>query len=282
MKLPLRLVKPSKTAIVLIVAIGIGLLAAFGARHYFRARIAQIESEAGDRMVSVVVAKADLPKGSVLSSATVAVRPVPRDYVHGSAIRPEDFSQAEGQQLAYDLGAGETVLWSLLEGKKAPTFSARVAEGRRAVTVPVDEISSISGMLEPGDTIDLLVSFEQQGRRRALPLLQNVRVMATGQRSADDPKTGESRQYETVTLDTTPDEARAVILAREAGRITALLRNPQDAVAAAPSDELRDWLYGRVVRAPRVAAPGVQVLYGGGVVPSEVPRLTGASAGAAR
>lgn len=282
MKLPLRLAKPGKTGIVLIVAIGVGLLAAFGARHYFRARIAQIESAAGEGLVSVVVAKADLPKGSVLSSATVAVRPIPRDYAHGSAIRPEDFSQIDGQRLGYDLGAGEAVLWSLLEGKKAPTFSARVAEGRRAVTVPVDEISSISGMLEPGDTIDLLVSFEQQGRKKALPLLQNVRVMATGQRSSDDPKTGESRQYETVTLDTTPEEARAVILAREAGRITALLRNPQDAVAAAPSEELRDWLYGRPPRAARAAAPGVQVLYGGGTVPSEVPRVAGGPAGAPR
>ena len=278
MKLRLRLAKPGKTGIVLIVAIGIGLLAALGARRYFSARIAQIESAAGEGMVSVVVAKADLPKGAVLSSATVAVRQVPRDYVHRSAIRPEDFPQAEGQQLAYELGAGEAVLWSLLEGKKVSTFSARVAEGRRAVTVPVDEISSISGMLEPGDTIDLVVSFEQQGRRKALPLLQNVRVMATGQRSADDPKTGESRQYETVTLDTTPDEARTVILAREAGRITALLRNPQDDIAASPSDELRNWLYGRPPRAARAAAPGVQVLYGGGVVPSEVPRIAVAPA----
>ncbi len=52
--------------------------------------------------------------------------------------------------------------------------------------------------------------------------------MATGQRSVDDPKSGERRQYSTVTLDTTLEQAQSVIAAREAGKLTALLRNPLD------------------------------------------------------
>ncbi len=52
--------------------------------------------------------------------------------------------------------------------------------------------------------------------------------MATGQRVVDDPKSGERRQYSTVTLDTTQAQAQSVVIAREAGKITALLRNPQD------------------------------------------------------
>jgi len=120
------------------------------------------------------------------------------------------------------------ILWSLMEGKRTPTFSARVEAGRRAMTVPVDEISSISGMLEPGDTVDLMVTLDQRGRKLTFPLLQTVQVMATGQRVVDDPKTGDRRSYSTVTLDITPEQAQYVIVAREAGRITALLRNPQD------------------------------------------------------
>ncbi len=125
------------------------------------------------------------------------------------------------------------ILWGLLEGRRVPTFSARVEAGRRAITVAVDEISSISGLLEPGDTVDLLVSAEQKGRKQTFPFLEGVQVLATGQRSVDDPKSGTRRQYSTVTLDTTPEQARHVIVAREVGKITALLRNPQDRQAGA-------------------------------------------------
>ncbi|SER23988.1 pilus assembly protein CpaB [Solimonas aquatica] len=257
-----RVPKLGRTGIVLIVALGVGVLSALSARYYFKARIAAIDAEANQRVVSVVVAKTALHKGDVLSRKTLAVRSIPRQYAHLTAVSPDEFQHIDGERIAYDLEAGEAVLWGLLESKRAPTFSARIAEGRRAVTVPVDEINSISGLLEPGDTIDLIVSFEQQGKVRAVPLLQGVKVMATGQRSVDDPKTGEAREYETVTLDTTPEEARAVILAREGGHITALLRNPDDVPGPSSSSDLNAWLYGKPAAAGR--SNSVPVLYGGG------------------
>lgn len=264
MKLPSKIPKPGKTWMVLAVAISIGLLAALGARHYFSNRIAQIDADASSRMVKVVVAKVALHKGDVVSAENVAVRPIPADYAHATSVRPDEFEHLDGERVGYDVEPGEAILWGLLETKKLPTFSARIVDGRRAVTVPVDEINSISGMLEPGDTIDLMVSLDRMGRKTAAPLLQGLRVMATGQRSVDDPKTGEARQYETVTLDTTPAEARTIILAREAGRITALLRNPQDTRSAGPPADIDSLLYGPPLRPLRRAeAHGVPVLYGG-------------------
>jgi pilus assembly protein CpaB len=101
------------------------------------------------------------------------------------------------------------------------------------MTLQVDEINSISGMLDPGDVIDLIVSVDRKGRKRTLPLLQGVKVMATGQRLAEDPASGERRQFSTVTIDIAPQQAAVLILARETGRITALLRNPGDRDGAA-------------------------------------------------
>ncbi len=218
----------NKTWIALIVALGLGVLAAVGARSYFVNRMADIEQRARGKMVAVVVAKADLPRGTRLSADNVVVRQIPGDYAHSVAVTPEQFDRIEGQPLSYPVKRGEMILWGLMEGKRTPTFSARVETGRRALTVPVDEISSISGMLEPGDVIDLMVSLDQKGRKLTFPLLQSVQVLATGQRVVDDPKSGERRSYSTVTLDTTPEQAQYVIVGRDAGRITALLRNPQD------------------------------------------------------
>lgn len=134
------------------------------------------------------------------------------------------------------------------------------------MTVPVDEINSISGMLEPGDIIDLMVTMERNGKRITFALLQSVQVMATGQRSVDDAAAGEKRSYSTVTLDTTPQQAQNIIVAREAGKLTALLRNPQDkALMGKGSYDIAALLgqgnapVGNVARERR----GVPVIYGG-------------------
>lgn len=263
MKLPLpRNFKLSKSWIVLGVALGVGLLAALAARSYLSSQMAAIEARAKGKMVNMVVAKQDLSKGAKLSGDNVAVRPIPVDYAHSTAVPPGEFDRIEGQTLAYDVKGGEMIMWSLLEGKKVPTFSARVESGHRAMTVPVDEINSISGMLEPGDMIDLIVTIDHQNKKVTFPLLQSVQVMATGQRSVDDPKGGERRQYATVTLDTTPEQAQSVIVAREAGKITALLRNPQD---KQPIGKVRGEVAALLGMNGDLASGdgGVPVLYGG-------------------
>jgi pilus assembly protein CpaB len=275
----IKSMRPNKTWVVLGVALAIGLLAALAARSYLANRVADLEAKARGKNVNVVVAKADLPKGTKLSSANVAVRPVPSDYAHSSSVLPDQFDRVEGQALAFNVKSGEAILWSLMEGKKVPTFSARVDAGRRAITVPVDEINSISGLLEPGDLIDLLVTIDLKGKKITVPLLQSVRVMATGQRSVDDPKSGERRLYSTVTLDTDPQQAQNVVVAREAGRLTALLRNPEDKLPLKGMQGDLAALLG-ATNSPAAASTTdsvkeVPVIYGGraGKIPPEALRL---------
>ena len=273
MKLPnLASIRPTKTWIVPGVAIGIGLLAAIAARSYLANRLAEVESRSKGNTVNVIVAKRELRKGDRISTDTVAVRPIPVDYAHSQAIAPEHFDRVEGQALAYPVKSGEMVLWGLLENRHAATFSVRVKPGHRAITVPVDEINSISGLLEPGDAIDLMASIGENGKTHVFTLLQNVLVMATGQRAENDPKSGEKRLYSTVTLDTSPDEAFYIIRAREAGKLTALLRNPDDRsplgkTPGDPGDFFDTRRNGR--------AGGVPVLTGGsgGSIPEEARRL---------
>lgn len=232
MKLPkISSVRPTKTWIVLGVAVCIGILSALAARSYLSNRLAEIDARANGKTVSIVVAKRELRKGERLSTDNVSVRPIPLDYAHSQAIAPDNFDRIDGQALAYPVKAGEMILWGLLENKRTATFSVRVTPGHRAMTVPVDEINSISGLLEPGDAIDLMASVRKDDKEFVFPLLQNVVVMATGQRSTDDPKNGEKRLYSTVTLDTSPQQALDIIRARAAGKLTALLRNPEDKAA---------------------------------------------------
>lgn len=221
----------------LAVALALGGLAAWAAKSYLATRVAAIESQAQGKKVSLVVAKRDITDGEVLSADNLAVRDIPVEYAHSGAINPEQFDEIDGQRIVQGVKSGELVLWSLLSGQQAPAFSTVVAVGRRAITVPVDEINSISGMLQPGDFIDLMATIERNGRKRIFPLLQNVKVLATGQKPVNSKPANNlqnpdqamvDNNYATVTLDADPQEAQTVIMAREIGKITALLRNPQD------------------------------------------------------
>jgi pilus assembly protein CpaB len=266
---------PRKTWIVLCIALAIGMLAAVGARSWLANRMADMEYKANGGRQELVVAKALIKRGEPVVSDKVAVRSIPVEFAHASAIRPDEFPRMENRLLSQDVLAGEAILASMLEPKKPPTFSAQVATGRRAITVPVDEINSISGMLEPGDLIDLLVSLDQQGRKVTVPLMHSVVVMATGQRSLHDPKSGERRVYSTVTLDADPQQAQYLIVARETGRLTALLRNPEDRFPIKGNAIDLAALLGVGIAPDGSDTRQVPVLYGGrsGKIPPEGLRL---------
>lgn len=274
----LKQIRPNKTWIIFGVAISIGGAAAFAARGYLTDQISEIEARAKGKTTAVVVAKVDVPKGEKLSPANAAVREVPVEYAHSGAVTPDQFDRIAGQAVAYPLKSGEMILWSLMETQKAPTFSARVEPGHRAITVAVDEINSISGMLEPGDTIDLIATMDRGGRPTTIPLLQGILVMATGQRSVDDPKSGERRQFSTVTLDTTPQQAQSLIVARELGKITALLRNPQDKQLI--GNPRADLIVAQPRRADRPRRT-IPVIYGGTIsrLPTDALRIPTVAAG---
>jgi pilus assembly protein CpaB len=268
--------KINKNWIVLLAALSVGGLAAFGAKNYLSGQMAEIEArEKNKAMVQVVVAKTDLPKGSPLTAETVAVRSIPKEWTHSGAITPEQFGRTEGSLLAYPAQAGEPVIWAQLEGQRAPTFSARLTAGRRAVTVPVDEISSLSGMVEPGDLIDIVVSIKQDKRSFTFTLLQSVSVLATGTKASQQEKDPENRgrTFTTITLDTSPEDAKRVIAAREVGRVTALLRAPSDisSVSKARSDALT--LLGLATGLGSTSS-SVPVIYGGGPI-TEGQRMNG-------
>jgi pilus assembly protein CpaB len=271
----------NKTWLSLSVALLIGLLTALAARSFLSHQIRAISESTKRETVDVVVAKTELAAGDKLSSQNLAVRKVPVDFAQSGALRPEDFSRVQGKAIAFNLRSGEMIMWSQMETQRAPTFSARLAPGRRAITVVVDEINSISGMLEPGDLIDLMFAMEQNGQKVVVPLLQSVQVMATGQRVADDPKSGEKTQFATVTLDATPEQARSIIIARETGKLTALLRNPEDKAPIGLKSINTAALFNTHAAAARHLAQEVPVLYGGNntKIPPQLLGLPGARTG---
>lgn len=198
-----------------------------------RARLAPKPARTRD----VIVARHDLGKGDVVSAETMALRRIPEEYVSSSAVLPEHFDGFSGMRLAAPLRSGEQLVASSMVGGDNLAFSHRVKPGIRALTIAVDEVNSISGMLQPGDRIDLLFTArppaEGDGRGQppeaTVPLFQGLLVLATGRQvRAGMDERGSARSFSTVTVEVEPEHAQRLVVAQRAGRLTAVLRNPDD------------------------------------------------------
>jgi pilus assembly protein CpaB len=145
----------------LIGAIGFGIFAAVLSVVYLKAREAQIKRElAGpeQEFMTVVVANADIQRGTQVSQGSFATREVPAEYVHNDAIFPNAFEGVRQRYLTKDLEAGKPLLASFLDEEFPLDFSDTLEHGRRAITISVDDESSQASMIRPGNRVDLYVN----------------------------------------------------------------------------------------------------------------------------
>lgn len=264
--LPAEHLRANKNWYVLVAAISLGIVGIYLANNFIQQRVASVEAELrGDaKTLKVVVPKADLPAGARVNVGNMAIREVPAAFVHRDAVTPDKFDVAEGQGLSFQVDQGKPLLWAHLDSGRTPTFSGKLPNGRRAVTVPVDEINSLSGMLQPKDKIDLILTMNRDGNKVTFPLLQDVLVLATGVQLAPERSgsNGAIERFRTVTLQATPEEANMIILAQDAGKLTAVLRHPEDAKIL-PRERLTvAHLFGAVATAPP-RAKEVEFIIGG-------------------
>lgn len=224
----MRLPIDRRTGVMLAIALFAGVTAMWAARQHIQGRIQQIEAQARVPTVQRIVAAYDLPAGIRLTGDHLAVRSFPASLIASDSLAPDKYKLLEGRLLKAPLGAGDAVLPAHTASERGSPFSARLGEGRRAITMPIDAINSASGLLEPGDLIDLYVSFDHQRKRITAPLLQGVLVLATGASTDNDNGQGGPLGYSTVTLDTAPEDAIKLVAARQGGTITALLRRADD------------------------------------------------------
>lgn len=261
----------------LVGAVVFGGLAVFSASRY----ISQTVQREKDRLnpniesIDVVVAKTDLKRGEIVGSDTMAVRRIPKDYVPGTAVDPTGFGNVEGARLAVDMRAGEILIRGTLEGADVSTFSTRVPQGGRAITLTVDEVNSISGLLQPNDRIDLFLTAKPLKARfsggnapdQTRLLLQNVVILATGRQVrptvASGTQSGVGRSFTTVTIEASPKDAERLILAQKAGSLTAVLRGNADALAIAPTTMDASELFGGAPRAGGQRYPTTEIIIGG-------------------
>lgn len=253
-----------------------GALAVFGARGYIAERLEIEKARLAPQgaSIEVVVARRDLERGELVVPENMAVREVPAEYLPGSAIRPERFEQHVGARLEQPMRSGEPLLAGAIAGAEPGGFSSRIRQGIRAMSILVDEVNSVSGMLQPGDRIDLLFSVrppspagQPAAQEVTTVLMQDLPVLATGRQVRAGAGEGAAeRHFTAITVEVTPAQAQALIVAQRTGKLTAMLRHPDDRTPLGARVLDLDALLGIAHPAvPRtvVAVPGPELIVGG-------------------
>ena len=213
----------------------------------------------------ILVAAAQLPVGTLIRPEDVEWRrwsgdaPPPHAIERSAtgAAANDGLGEVTGAVLRRALERGEPIIADAIAKPGDRGFLAAVLEpGMRALSVPVNAMSGTTGLIYPGDRVDVILTqtFKENevsaGRRSAgETVAQNLRVLAIDQRmqTARTEPTLDKSGARTVTLEASPHQAEQIAVATELGKLSLTLRS-----LLGGSDEAQ----ALVRRAPR-ARPGL-------------------------
>jgi pilus assembly protein CpaB len=212
--------------IVLVGALIFGVLAAVSVSKYLSS--AQAYSKNLNR---VAVAKVAIPLGSKIIAEQIMVVNFPKESTPDGAFdSPEKLA---GRVAVVNIGPREPITESRLAAEgTAAGLSAIIPEGYRAMTVKVDDAAGISGFIQPGTLVDVVVTIDPEGNSRQNPIskivLQNIKVLASGQKIDKPEDEREANSVKAVTLQVTPEQAEKLALAASEGKLQLVMRSQID------------------------------------------------------
>ena len=257
--------KNARAAVMLFISILLGLgvtalavvwVAQKGAIASNKVVVAAMDIELGNRLNPQMLKTVDWPSGSV----------PPGGF--------DDVKNLQDRVVRTSIQRGEAILSS----KLAPLgtqggLSAVIAEGKRAMTVRVNDVVGVAGFALPGNYVDVMVSTQQdrpgvktsdEKQQISKTVLTQVLVLAVAQEAGrDDTK---PKVVNAVTLELSLEDAEKLDLARNIGTLSLVLRNQIDNVNTATSGVRKSDLLGltepaavpvAVKPAPRPGVPRV-------------------------
>jgi len=265
------------------------LLISIAVTSFFYMHLTRKQAGARPQMKRVIAAAAALQPGVPLTAENLTEVNWPATLpLEGLIDKKED---AIGRVLILPVEANEPVLKHDLAPNGSYGLAAKIPSGMRATSVKTNEVMNVSGFLFPGSRVDVLVTLrgDNTASTTTRTVLQNVQVLATGNKTDPDPN-GKPENVSVVTLLVSPEESEKLALAQNQaamnqGTIHFVLRNGGDSATpvTAPVDmaelaglqrktEQRPAARRNVtVKAPEPAVYTVETLSGGKVVVSRFP-----------
>ena len=208
-----------KQIAIIIVAVALGLAAVALASYV-------IEQKVNEQ--TKILAKDYQKKSEVVLSELDAVR------ADLSRVNSQ-YQNLAAQQEQLKKGITTTASGQIQSVAVAP-FSVKTPPGKRALTINIDSLSAVGGLINSGDFVDIIAQLNVPGTQPQeviSVLFQNIQVLAVGSNYAPlgstqiyDVQQRAGSLYVTLALD--PEEASLLTFARTKGKLQLTLRPPQD------------------------------------------------------
>jgi|SRR5262245_19874545 len=204
-----------------------------------QAPVAQVKETPGKK---VLVAKANLSAGTILKEEDLEWQKWPEDGINAAYMieGQNDMNSVVGAVVKRGIAAGGPITETMIAHPGDRGFvAAMLRPGMRAMSIDIDDQTAVSGLLFPGDHVDLLLltqmpelegadgekvtgplSFEP---RTAETIFEDIRVLAVD-RVINDIEGQEPTQLHTVTVELTPKQAEMVHAVRDIGDLALVLR----------------------------------------------------------
>jgi pilus assembly protein CpaB len=243
----------------LTLSLAMAALAVFFVQSY----VSSIEEEAKKKFgteVLVVKAKRDIKEQETLNETIIGTELIPKRFLEPASVFFETREENDktnrgvrdlaGTVAVVPIKKGEQITWNKLTMPSIRTgLAPQVAPGRRAVAVPVTEVTGVAKLVKPGDRVDLIAVMDAGGGKEnkiAKTILQDVVVLAVGRNVTSnvartvepDPYGGKERirslsedaTFTSVTLEVEPQQAQtlALVMANGENALTLSLRNNDD------------------------------------------------------
>jgi len=215
------------SVIILIIATLMGGSAAYLTRTWLKDQVSV--SAANQPAGTIVVAAESLTYGTTLTPDSVVEIPWFSNTLPEGAFAFKDDLVNGGRRIVLSpLKRGEAVLRSKVTGPgQRASLASVLDEGKRAVTVPVDDVRGVAGFVLPGDFVDIVIIADDGSTKRqnySDILLEHIKVLAIDQVANEGE--GQPTVAKAVTVEVTKEQAQKILLATNIGKLSLILSRP--------------------------------------------------------
>jgi|GEM_PF-937703 len=220
----------------------------------------QRQANANSAPVQIVVAAQEIPARVPITAAMLNSVTRPASAVDPNAVT--DTKQIVGALSLITIPAGASVTSSMIGHPSDVGLPVRLTPGMRAVSVQIDKVKGISGLIQPGDRVDVISQPPRPNNAppNASTILRGIRVLAIGESleyTSATPSPQEANAT-TVTLEVTPKQADLLVMADLNTTLRLALRSPREPINSEPTEALHWDAAGSAGAAP-AAAPAAAV-----------------------
>ena len=264
----------TSTVIILAVAISMGGSAAYLTRTWLKD---QTRASPAVPTGTIVVAAESLAYGTAMTSDNVAEIPWYSTTLPEGAFAVKDDLLNSGRRVVLSpMKRGEAVLRSKVTGPgQRASLASLLDEGKRAVTVSVDDVRGVAGFVLPGDFVDIVIIADDGSPKRQSYsdiLLEHVKVLAIDQVASE--VEGQPTVAKAVTVEVTKEQAQKILLATNIGKLSLILARPVESQPD-PNRRVSEKDIGRTTPEPmRAPPPPPAPVVAAPVAPSNTVKIT--------